>query len=276
MKIKKLILLIPLCAVGILLTVYAAIWFSGTRYIRYRSADYGNIRFVGKVDSDGVPADGKVYYPDGRKADLSAYESDALDFQDGGSVSGELYLLEYDDDSEYIGQLQGLIPGGDVYEGSFVYGVISGSGSYYYVNGDIYAGDFRDGVKWGEGCYIWAAQGGDSDRYVGEYKNNMRHGKGVYTYADGGSYEGDYEYDAKNGKGIMKFASGDVYEGDFVDDQRSGKGTYTFASGDSYTGDFFRGQITGYGTYHWSSGDRPDYTGYFQNGQIITVEEEQE
>ncbi len=280
MNLKKFLLLIPLAAVALVLIVYAAIWYSGTRYVRYESEEYGKIRFIGKLNEDGVPADGKVYYSDGKKAVLSVYD-DVLEFRDGTIVKGDLFKLEYSDGNSYIGELQGLIrdgrgvltfTGGDVYEGGFLFGSMTGSGSYYYKNGDVYIGDFKDGVKWGSGCYTWAGQNnGVSVRYIGEYLDNMRHGKGAYTYSDGSYYDGYYEYDAKCGKGTMTFASGDRYEGDFVGDLRSGKGVYTFASGDSYEGDFYRGQITGFGTYHWASGDRPDYTGYFENGVVVTV-----
>lgn len=280
MNLKKFLLLIPLAALALVLIVYAAIWFSGTRYVRYESEEYGKIRYVGKLNEDGLPANGKVYYSDGKKADLSEY-TETLEFRNGSAtVKGDLFKLEYSDGNSYIGELQGLIrdgkgiltfTGGDVYEGEFVFGAMTGSGSYYYKNGDVYTGDFKDGVKWGHGTYVWAAQNGSGDRYEGEYHANMRHGRGVYTYADGSYYDGQYENDAKSGKGIMTFASGDRYEGDFAGDLRSGKGVYTFASGDSYEGDFYRGQITGFGTYHWASGERPDYTGYFENGVIVTV-----
>ena len=38
-----------------------------------------------------------------------------------------------------------------------------------------------------------------------------------------------------------------------------------------------RNAITGYGTYYWTTGsNRQSYTGYFENGKIVLVEDEPE
>lgn len=279
MSLKKFLILVPCAALLLAGIVIAGIWFSGTRYVSYTTAEHGKSKFIGSVGENGIPAEGKIYYSDGQKAKLSYY-GNSLKFQNGEVQNGEFYTIAYDDGKEYVGEVNCLLrdgvgrltfSGGDVYEGEFYYGEITGIGSYYYKNGDVYAGEFQNGVKWGHGSYVWAGKDGPSESYVGEYVNNLRHGTGVYTFSDGSIYQGEYQYDAKNGYGVLTFASGDKYEGNFVGDLRSGSGKYTFAGGDVYEGDFYKGTITGYGTYHFASGERPDYTGYFENGVIVTV-----
>ena len=54
-------------------------------------------------------------------------------------------------------------PDGAVYDGAFVQGEMTGSGTYMYPNGESYEGEWLDG---------------------------KRNGKGTMTYADGSVYEG--------------------------------------------------------------------------------------
>lgn len=277
MNLRRFLILVPVAALLLVLVVFAAIWFQGTRYISIETAEHGKAKFIGKLGKGGQPSDGTVYYSDGSKAVLTVYDQPGYEFRNGSNIRGELYELHYDDKSVYIGELTGLLrdgrgsllyAGGDLYEGDFYYGELTGEGSYYYKNGDVYVGGFKNGVKSGSGCYTWTSIG---ESYEGEYQNNLRHGNGVYRYAGGDIYSGGYDHDAKSGQGKMVFASGDVYEGSFSGDLRSGKGKYTFASGDVYEGDFYRDTITGYGTYHWANGERADYSGYFENGVVVTV-----
>ena len=105
---------------------------------------------------------------------------------------------------------------------------------------------------------------------------NVRSGNGTYVWADGTRYIGEFASDAKDGKGSLYFPDGAYYQGDFVNDTRTGKGFYKWANGDTYEGDFYRGAVTGKGTFSWSKNDeRLTYTGYFENGKIVLVEEEE-
>ena len=281
MSFKTFVLLVILTTAVVVGAVFAVLYFSGTRLLTYKTSEHGTIRFIGKVDSDGKPTSGKVYYSDGSKATLT-YEGDTLEFSDGSSVGGRIVRLDYEDGGVYLGEINTLLrdgsgimkfSGGDVYEGGFEYGLMSGKGVYSYANGDVYTGEFSSGVKNGSGSYTWAEEDGKTDSYVGEFKNNLKDGSGKYCYGDGTVYEGEYKNDVKNGNGKLTFASGAVYEGEFKNDMRSGKGKYTFTNGDVYEGDFYMNTITGYGTYHWADGSRADYTGYFKNGVIVTVDE---
>lgn len=264
---------------------------SGLRYTTYPTSEHGDIKFVGKVDKNGIPIKGTVYYADGLTAKVSSAESGSamstIESDDDDSLTVYTLKLTYSNGDVYEGETVHFLrhgkgkltfSGGDVYEGDFVFDDMEGSGIYRYLGGDVYEGEFADNQKNGEGSYKWAADDeGKFDSYTGGYLNNMRSGEGIYTYADGSVFEGVYVDDAKNGKGSLQFANGDQYEGDFVNDYRTGEGSYTWASGDTYVGDFYRNAITGYGTYTWSEGgDRKDYTGYFENGKIVLVDESEE
>lgn len=298
--LRLYILAIVLTALVAVAVTIGIIINSGARYTTYPTSEHGDIRFVGKVDKDGVPTEGTVYYSDGLTAEVSsisdkskqAATSSAAATSAVTSAQGEnkdlpVYKIKltYSNGDVYEGETVYFLrhgvgtltfSGGDRYEGEFVFDSMDGEGSYYYLGGDVYTGEFAANQKNGRGIFTWSADDdGSYERYEGEYKNDLRSGDGVYTYADGSRFEGSYLSDAKNGSGKMVFANGDVYEGDFVNDYRTGEGSYTWASGDKYVGEFYRNAITGYGTYTWTEGtNRRDYTGYFENGKIVLIEEE--
>ncbi len=274
------ILITALAAAGI---AGGIILHTGARYKTYPTSEHGKIKFVGKVDKEGIPTEGTVYYADGLTAkvsqgkEASQKETDdrlpvyilKLTYSNGDIYEGEtVYFLRH-------GEGTLTFAGGDRYEGAFVFDKMEGQGSYYYLGGDVYTGEFANDQKNGTGTYTWAANDdGSFDSYTGSYVDDLRSGEGTYTYADGSKFVGTYVNDAKNGKGSLYFANGDLYQGDFADDYRTGTGTYTWASGDQYTGDFYRNTITGYGTYLWTEGaNRRDYSGYFENGKIVLIEE---
>lgn len=277
------IILTALAAVAVTIGIITS---SGARYTTYPTSEHGKIKFVGKVDKDGAPIEGTVYYADGLTAEVSQGKAAGKSEGEEGLDLYDLKLV-YSNGDVYQGETVYFLrhgngtltfAGGDRYEGEFVFDDMEGSGSYYYLGGDVYTGEFADNQKNGQGTFRWAAaDDGSFDSYTGQYRDDARNGEGVYTYADGTIFQGSYVWDAKNGHGSLQFPNGDRYEGEFVNDYRTGKGTYTWASGDSYTGDFYRNSITGYGTYSWVEGvNRKDYTGYFESGKIVLVEEGEE
>lgn len=274
------IALTALAAVGILAIV---LHIGGWRFQTYETSQHGTIRFVGKVEHD-IPISGTVYYSDGMTAKILSGASDP-------TASKELDLtvwnlqLQYKNGDVYQGQAVSFLrhgsgtltyAGGDVYEGEFFFDNMQGSGTYTYLSGDRYVGEFSQNQKDGKGSYQWAPlSDGSYDSYEGDYVQGKRSGKGVYIWADGTRYEGDFAEDAKDGKGIITFPDGSSYEGDFVSDTRTGKGIYIWANGDRYEGEFHQNAITGMGTYTWvENGERRDYTGYFENGKIVLIEED--
>ncbi|MBQ8381990.1 MAG: hypothetical protein IJX47_02165 [Clostridia bacterium] len=270
------ILITALVAVAVLAGVLLS---SGLRYQTYPTSGHGDIKFLGEVQ-DGVPISGTVYYSDGTTAKVSAgkkadgtHELETwqltLTYSNGDVYEGEtVYFLRH-------GEGKMTYTGGDVYEGEFVFDAMEGKGTYTYLSGDKYVGDFSDGKKNGKGLYTWAPlSDGTYDSYEGEYVDDMRDGEGTYTWADGSRYIGQYAADAKDGQGSMYFADGAYYQGTFVNDTRTGSGVYKWANGDVYEGEFYKNAITGMGTYTWSENEeRKSYTGYFENGKIVIVDE---
>ncbi|MBQ8288124.1 MAG: hypothetical protein IJX76_05050 [Clostridia bacterium] len=271
---------------GILITALVAVVVvagvllsSGLRYQTYPTSEHGDIKFLGEV-RNGVPISGTVYYSDGTTAEVSngkkadgAHEPETwqltLTYSNGDVYEGEcVYFLRH-------GQGKMTYAGGDVYEGEFIFDVMEGEGTYTYLSGDKYVGDFSDGKKNGKGIYTWAPlSDGTYDSYEGEYVDDMRDGEGTYIWADGSRYIGQYAADAKDGQGSMYFADGAYYQGAFVNDTRTGSGVYKWANGDVYEGEFYKNAITGMGTYTWSENEeRKSYTGYFENGKIVIIDE---
>lgn len=286
-RISKKRFNVRLYIAGIILTALVGVCIlvgflisSGLRYQTFPTSEHGEIKFFGKV-KDGIPVSGTVYYSDGTTAEVSdgkAVEEKnglqtwtlTLTYENGDVYEGEtVYFLRH-------GEGTMTYSGGDVYEGEFFFDDMEGEGTYTYFSGDQYKGEFSKNKKNGKGTYKWAPlSDGSFDSYEGEYVDDMRDGSGTYVYADGTRYIGEYTADAKNGEGSMYFPDGAYYQGSFIDDTRTGQGVYKWANGDTYEGDFHKNAITGKGTYTWlENEERKSFTGYFENGKIVIVEEE--
>lgn len=285
LKPIHLLIFIIASAALLILATFLILHLSGFRYATYNTKEHGKIRYIGTVDGGNNPKSGRIYYSDGSNAKITS-STDKYTFKDGKALDIPLtYTLSYSNGDTYVGEIASMMrhgrgsltfSGGDVFEGTFSYNEIDGSGTYYYLSGDVYVGGFSAGKKSGQGTYTWAPDSsGKSDIYEGSYSDDRRNGSGTYTWANGSVYTGTYVDDMKQGEGKLILASGDVYEGDFLKDTRTGEGTYTWASGESYVGQFLNNAITGYGTYYWTTGsNRQSYTGYFENGKIVIVDEE--
>ena len=70
--------------------------------------------------------------------------------------------------------------------------------------GDVLEGEWRNGELSGQGTYTFA----DGKKYVGEYKDGKYHGQGTYTFADGDKYVGEFKDGGRNGQGTLTYASG--------------------------------------------------------------------
>lgn len=266
-----------LAAVGIVALV---LFSTGLRYQTIETTNHGEIKFVGKAEGD-IPVSGTVYYSDGTTAEIvSAKKAEGVHELETWQMK-----LIYENGDIYEGEVVSFLrhgvgtltySGGDVYEGEFFFDDMQGQGVYTYLSGDRYEGEFSKNAKNGKGVYTWAALAdGTFDTYEGYYQDDLRSGEGTYTWADGTRYIGSFAEDAKDGVGALYFPDGAYYQGDFVNDTRTGKGVYKWANGDQYEGDFYKGAITGQGTYTWTeNGERCDYTGYFENGKIVLIDEE--
>ena len=94
-----------------------------------------------------------------------------------------------------------FLDSGEIYEGQFTKGKITGKGLFIWKNNQQYKGDFVDGIKHGKGKYKWP----DGTEYEGEYKNGIREGIGIYKWKDGRIFEGSFKDGKPNGKGILTY-----------------------------------------------------------------------
>ena len=105
---------------------------------------------------------------------------------------------------------------GDIYNGQFEQGEISGKGIFKWKNGELYEGYFLKGVKHGKGVHKWP----DGSIYEGEYNNGIREGKAKYKWPDGRIFKGYFKNGKPEGKGKI------IYHGKTVEcEYKNGKPT---------------------------------------------------
>ncbi len=151
---------------------------------------------------------------------------------------------------------------GDIYEGDFVDGVRTGSGTYVWANGNEYQGDFLNNQMHGEGTYRWT----DGRTYIGSFIADEPHGQGVFRWINEDRYEGDFVRGARTGHGQFDWATGERFEGRFVDGDKDGRGTFEWPNGNRYYGDFANDQRNGLGIFYWRDGTI--YRGQFRNDKM--------
>ena len=148
---------------------------------------------------------------------------------------------------------------GDIYEGQWLRGKITGKGKYSWSKdgpskGGSYEGQFVDGKKEGSGTFYFA-DGNLGAIYEGQYKDDKREGKGVFKWPTGSSYDGGWKQDKKHGHGVNTWANGDRYEGQYLDHHQHGHGKYSHPDGERYTGQWKAGKKHGVGSYIHESGE---------------------
>ena len=116
------ILIIAAIAVGI---IAAAIYFSGIRYISMNTEDGGTVKFFGRVDSEGDPLTGKLYYSSGVTAEVDM-EKNTVVYSNGDTYEGGLSKLRRN------GRGKLIYASGDIYEGEFALDQITGQGRYSF------------------------------------------------------------------------------------------------------------------------------------------------
>lgn len=85
---------------------------------------------------------------------------------------------------------------GDVYEGDFCRGRMSGKGTYIYSNGNIYVGEINNDMREGHGTYrLVTSINGYEGVYEGEFKNNVFEGNGTFTFSDNRIFSGTFKED---------------------------------------------------------------------------------
>ena len=145
-QILIITLVIAAVAVG---AVFAAIWFSGLRYIKKDYDDGSFIKFFGIVDDNGEPMTGRLYFSSGGTAEVNMEEG-KVEYSNGDVYTGAL--------SDMLKNGSGTITfaSGDSYTGDFLNDTLTGSGEFKYANGDVYTGAIADGKRQGYGVYTWS------------------------------------------------------------------------------------------------------------------------
>ena len=144
----------------------------------------------------------------------------------------------------YNGKLdgQGVItyPDGSTLEGEFR------AGKPYYCkgtlrqpSGDVDEGEWVEGRLTGEGKRAYH----DGKVQMGTFHRGSLHGQGVVTNADGSTLSGEFrEGKIYNGKGILRHPDGTVEEGEWVNGELTGQCKRTFADGSTFEGEFREGK----------------------------------
>ena len=156
-------------------------------------------------------------------------------FENGNLISKAKVIKLNDNNQkiEYFGEVKDFKKYGKgeekceeyLYKGEFMDNVRHGHGKLEYLQyGDIYEGEFNMGEITGKGKYIWS----NKEIYEGDFLNGIKHGKGIYKWPDGMIYEGDYIQGIREGKGKYKWKDGRVFEGKFRNGKPDGKGKLTF------------------------------------------------
>ena len=90
---------------------------------------------------------------------------------------------------------------------------------FQFDNGDLYEGDYYHGKMSGEGVYTYH----NGNIYTGGLKDNMRNGHGTFKLSESvngykGFYDGNFVNDKFQGSGNFTFDNGDLFSGEFRDD----------------------------------------------------------
>lgn len=148
---------------------------------------------------------------------------------------------------------------GDIYEGDFVNGEMTGVGALQMLDGSRYEGGFKNGLLSGIGKFAYS----NGDTYEGAFLEDAYHGKGIYISSTS-AYEGDFERGLRHGKGSFKTINFS-YVGEYEHDQMCGMGIYTFSNGDEYRGEFVDSKFHGQGVFKTKN---RTVEGLFQNGRF--------
>ena len=129
-----------LVSVFFVIVTFVAIYISGIRYLKKSFDDGSYIKFFGRVDSEGFPVSGRLYYSDGKTAVIDIKTS-TVTYSNGSVYEGALINLQRNGKGRMTNANK------DVYTGDFVNDRQTGTGTIAYSNGDIYEGGFVEDRK---------------------------------------------------------------------------------------------------------------------------------
>ena len=160
--------------------------------------------YEGIFQNNNLVGKGKIIkYNENNK--ITNYFGDVVDFKKNGK--GEEVCEDYK------------------YKGEFLDDLRNGYGQLEFLqNGDLYEGEFKEGEITGKGLYIW----NNKQQYKGDFVKGIKHGKGKYKWPDGFEYEGEYNNGIREGLGTYKWKDGRVFKGRFKNGKPDGKGKLTY------------------------------------------------
>lgn len=201
----------------------------------------GNIYWGNWNDKLEMEGNGKYYLKDDKVLAEGFWEGGELKFARVFMPNNDVYEGEICN-STFNGKGK-LISAEETYEGEFVDGEKTGSGTITYNDGTEYSGQINNGVFMGKGRMKWP----NGIEYEGGFSGPTLSGYGTLTNNQGEKYEGNFEKNLFNGQGKYSYNNGENYEGNFEYGIKKGKGTYSFTDGYSYIGDWDNDVPYGFG-----------------------------
>ena len=194
----------------------------------------------------------RVYNPEDRM-NLAVYEGDMLNGMRHGF--GRLTTPKYVRlgtwrNDQFTGWGRESRRNGDVLEGKFIDGRVTGKGILKNAKGNLYVGDFVESQRHGYGEL-------DTNRihYKGQFLGDRLNGKGIIHFKiEGHDYDGDFKDNEINGRGVFRWTNGDVYDGLMTRGKMNGLGRYTYANGQIYEGNYINGVKEGKGRLTYPNG----------------------
>ena len=194
----------------------------------------------------------RVYNPEDRM-NLAVYEGDMFNgMRHGfGRLTTPRYVRigQWRND-QFTGWGRESKRNGDVLEGRFVDGRVTGKGILKNAKGNLYVGDFVESRRHGYGEL-------DTNRihYKGTFLGDRLNGKGIIHFKiEGHDYDGDFRDNEINGNGVFRWTNGDVYDGQMTRGKMNGVGRYTYANGQVYEGSYVNGVKEGRGRLLYPNG----------------------
>ena len=194
----------------------------------------------------------RVYNPEDRM-NLAVYEGDMYNgMRHGfGRLTTPRYVrLGTWRNDQFTGWGRESRRNGDVLEGKYIDGRVTGKGILKNAKGNLYVGDFVESRRHGYGEL-------DTNRlhYKGQFVNDRFNGRGIIHFKiEGHDYDGDFRDNEINGNGVFRWTNGDVYDGHMTRGKMNGLGRYTYANGQIYEGNYVNGVKEGKGKLTYPNG----------------------